>query len=254
MLSKGMKWQGMVAIGLALAQPATRAWATRWFADAKAPTPTITPRPVSNYTAKNATWFRSAEPGLLAAIDVQMLHNLGRALIRVENSLQKTNTADQQLFRGLGAACFEDFLRGAAQTLLLSPRVSAADSPPSPAEHLRFSACVSDIVFDLNIDETVAAIARKTMVAEAPARPALHSRAQAIRAQNIKIGAMIGTSQLKLVDFYALETGDVVVLDRGADDEVSLTVDGLASTGVAGIVFSEDADLKLRITQLEGLS
>lgn len=226
-------------------------WAMRWFADAKLSDLEIAPRAAATCTAKSALWFASVDAGLNGSIDPQALHNLGRKLMRVETGLQKPTAADQQLFRDLGAACFEDFLRGAAQLLLLTPRIVAADIPPTEARRLRFSACVAGVAFDLYVDDAVAALARKALVGESGEQPALGARAQAIRAQSVKVGAMIGTSQVRLADFYALEAGDVVVLDRGADDEVSLTVDGVTSSSLAGIIHKEESNLRLRITKLE---
>lgn len=225
-------------------------WAARWFVDANAPK--VTPNSAIVSTAKDALWLASG--GLFLAIDPQKLVSLGRALMRVENSLQKLTPADLQLFRDLGADCFEDFLRCAAEAFLLTPRNALAESPDANFQGLRFLISVAGIAFDLDADEATAITARRAMVREEPARRNLHPREQAIRAQSVKVGAMIGTSQIKLAEYYTLEVGDVIVLDRGADDEVLLTVDGVTSTSLTGTVFSEDADLKVRITQLEGVA
>ncbi len=225
------------------------AWATRWFADA--PTPTITPRPALSNKA-NTYWRASAEPGLYGSMDAQALHNLGHTLIHVGNSLQKPTPADHKLLCDLGAACFEDFLREAAQVFLLPPHIVSGDRPADDTRQLHFSICAASIALDLHVNEATATLARKALVERAPPQPALRPREQAIRAQRVTIGAMIGISQLKLAEFYALEAGDVLVLDRGADDEVALTVEGAPFTSQAGIIFREDADLKLRVTLIEG--
>ena len=235
-------------LAAALGQGA-RAWATRWFVEGRAPK--ITPCPTAVSAPKDTFWLANA--GLFLAIDPQKLGNLGRALMRVENGLQKLTPADLQLFRDLGANCFEDFLHCASEAFFLAPRDALAESPDAHFQGLRFSISIAGIAFELYVDGATAIATRKAMLPEAPARRDLFPREQAIRAQSVKLGAMIGTSKIKLAEYYALEVGDVVVLDRGVDDEVSLTVDGVTSTSLAGAIFSEDADLKVRITQLEGI-
>lgn len=227
----------------------TRAWAARWFISGKPPK--IAPCPTAISAAKDVLWL--ANEVLFLAIDPQTLGNLGRALMRVESSLQKLTPSDLQLFRDLGADCFEDFLRHAAEAFLAPPQDALAGGPDANFKGLSFSISTAGIAFELHVDETTAIAARKAMLRQAPAYRDLFPRDQAIRAQNVKVGAMLGTGQIRLAEYYTLEVGDVLVLDRGADDEVSLTVNGVTSTALAGTIFSEDADLKMRITQLEGI-
>jgi flagellar motor switch/type III secretory pathway protein FliN len=141
----------------------------------------------------------------------------------------KLRSGDLRLFSALAAACAEDLMRalghafGAPQAPQRTTTFQCRDR-----DTLRYSLSVGAAtqVFDLFVARSRAVLARKAAIGGAPRCPPVRPRSEAIERQQIRVGALVGKVRLGLSEFWSLEHGDVLVLDRAQGEAFELTVDG----------------------------
>lgn len=219
-------------------------WAAEWFPK---------PPPVAIRVSANASLDGSealsaqAAPGLRLILDEKAAQALGRALLQLSSSARAITQSDTALFRNLGSRCALGFLASAAQTARDLTHLST-DAVQVP---IRIAVSVERASFSLHLDRAVAIHMRKALAKPGRRNGELRARREAIAAQTIRLGALVGASQLTLGELHSLEHGDVIVLDRGPTDPLPISVNGIAGDVPACALFSKQERLMLRLHEPE---
>lgn len=236
-----------------LASTAAASWSQRWFAEARHVSVRAQSGASSEVAAAAPRW-QSEDGALLLALDPQRQSVLAGWMLGLPMALSKPASADQRLFASVAGACVQDLLRSLAQAFGASPRSQQTEARRIGTDALRFtfSVATASQVTDLFVDRACAVRARRAMVSKALAKPPPRPREEATARQAIRVGALIGRTRIGLSELCSLDRGDVLVLDRGLDDGVELTIDDEVKTG-ARCELRQDGDvLKLCVARLEG--
>jgi flagellar motor switch/type III secretory pathway protein FliN len=236
------------ALTRALSAHAER-WAARWFA---APKPTGVRvndvRSRIGIAADCACWTH-ASAGLVLAMAPTAHVPFASAMLGADMSAHKLSAQDHALLRRLASACAEDYMRTASSALGFAATSEATPSREAQAG-FRFVLSMGQAsqLLELYVDERAALAARRTLLGDAP-RPAraLASRSDAIGRQPIRLGAMVGTSKLGLGELRTLACGDVIVLDRGPGDAMTLAVNGRARFDTPCNIIEDNGALQMRL-------
>lgn len=219
-------------------------WAAEWFVNP----PSVAIRISANANPDGVEALSVlAAPGLRLVLDEKAAQAMGRTLLQLPGSARAITQADTALFRNLGSRCARDFLASAAQTARDLTHLSS-ESVQAP---IRIAVSVERAAFSLCLDRAVAIHMRKALAKPEPRTGELRARREAIAAQTIRLGALVGASQLTLGELHSLEHGDVIVLDRGPTDALPISVNGIAGDVPACALFSEQERLMLRLHEPE---
>lgn len=235
-----------------LASTAAEGWSQRWFADAR-PVSARAQFGASSEVAASASRWQSEDGALLLALDPQRESALAGWMLGLPTALAKPASADQRLFASLAGACAQDLLRSLAQVFAASPRSQQTDARRIGTDALRFtfSVATASQVLDLFVERSCAVRARKDIVGKAPSKAPPRPRNEATARQAVRVGAFIGRTRIGLSELCSLDRGDVLVLDRGQNDGVDLTINGEVKAG-ARCELRQDGDvLKLYVARLE---
>ena len=235
-----------------LASTAAESWSQRWFTDARHVSVRAQSGASSEVAAAAPRW-QTEDGTLLLALDPQRESALAGWMLGLPTALSKPSSADQRIFASLASVCIQDLLRSLAQAFDASPRSQQTEARRIGADALRFtfSVATASQVLDLFVDRSCATRARKQAMSKPPAKPPPWRREEATARQAIRVGAFIGRARIRLSELCSLDRGDVLVLDRGQDDGVELTIDNEVKAG-ARCELRQDGDvLKLCVTRLE---
>lgn len=237
-----------------LASGAAESWAERWFADDRHVSARLQlGSSVSSEIAAAAPRWQSEDGAILLALDPLRESTLAGWMLGLSTTLSKPASADKQLFANLAGACAQDLLRLLAQAFAASPRSRPTDARRIGADAVRFTISVATAsqVIDLWVDRSRAVRARKDMMSRAPEKPPPRPRDEATARQGVRVGAFIGRTRIGLSELCSLDRGDILVLDRGLDDGVDLTVDDEVKAGVRCELRQDGDLLKLCMARLE---
>lgn len=234
-----------------LASRAAASWSQRWFAEARHVSVRAQIGALSEVAAAAPRW-QSEDGALLLALDPQRESALAGWMLGLPTALAKPASADQRLFADLASACAQDLLRSLAQAFAASPRSQQTEARRIGTDALRFtfSVATASQVVDLFVDRSCAVRARKAEMSKAPAKPAPRPRAEATARQSLRVGAFIGRTRIGLSELCSLDRGDVLVLDRGQDDGVEITIDGEVKAGVRCELRQHGDALKLCVVHM----
>lgn len=219
-------------------------WAAAWFSK---PPPTTLRASTTQLPAGSEALSAQATPGLRLILDERAALALGRGLLQLPHSVRTLNRADTALLRELGFRSARDFLTSAAQ----SARDLTHLSIESVGTPLRFVVSVERVSFNLELDYEVAVQMRRALAKPGRRSSELRARREAVAAQTINVGALVGAGQLTLAELHLLERGDVIVLDRGPSEALPLTVNGVAGDVPACALYSDKERLMLRLQPTE---
>ena len=147
-----------------------------------------------------------------------------------EKDRPKYTDHDLRLMRRIGTRALDDLQARLEQILRRSP---ASPSPYSEAVSRGADEVYSLLIgvfggAQLTVEcaaTDLVQIVRGTYPAQR-VKPQLEARASALDGQTICVGAHLGTVTFALDQLYALEPGDLLVLDRVATEPVNLIIDG----------------------------
>jgi hypothetical protein len=224
-------------------------WAGRWFSSAK---------PISVRTnetkgrvgvASEAMCWSSPGGDLFLAMAPTAHVVIGGGMLDIDAAAHKLSANDHAMLRNLAALCVRDLLSSIGSWLDLAPDIETTSARET---HAKFRHAISlgsaSQVLELFLDEDVAITARKKLApATAAAGTPLCSRESAVSRQTIQVGALVGLGHLGVGDLRTLKHGDVLVLDRGPEDELGLAIDGVRQVHAACSITQDGDHLKMRI-------
>lgn len=228
-----------------------RSWSQRWFLDGRA-TPIRWSAMKSRTTlAGDTLCWGNAESGLVTALHVNGHSVIAGAMLGVDCGAHKSKANDHLILRELASVCARDLMKQTCKLFGFTPSLEETRGREIEVA-IRFSIGIGKAsqLLDIFMDEKTAIAARRSLLARASApAPAAGARQAAIHRQSIRLGAMVGVAHLDLGQLRALGIGDILVLDRGPEDDLVLAINGRPSERACQIV--EDAGaLKLRLNSL----
>lgn len=234
-----------------LASGAAESWSKRWFAETRHVSVRAHTSASSEVAAAAPRW-QSEDGALLLALDPQRESALAGWMLGLPSALSKPASADQRLFASLAGACAQDLLRSLAQAFNASPRSQQTEARRGGADALRFtfSVAAASQVIDLFVDRSCATRTRKQTLNRPPAKPPPRPREEATARQTIRVGALIGRTRIGLSELCSLDRGDVLVLDRGQDDGVEITIAGEVKASVRCELRQHGDALKLCVVHM----
>lgn len=232
----------------------TDTWAARWLSAPMIASVRMSASAPDMRVSSEATCWEASSSGPFLVIDASGQIEIACAMLGIEPAWSKITAADRDFLSALAAPCLEDFLGSAAEGLISQPiiRKMATKAFPATGGLLRFKVALSAAApaLDLYVQKANAIDARKAMIYSPRPPRALGRREDAIREENVQVGALLGIGKVALSELYSLAAGDVLVLDRACDDPLNLTVNGEARAGARCRLEQDDAALKLRVTAL----
>lgn len=228
-------------------------WSARWFAeprDTSVRMRFIEASPI----ARGATIWRAHTPGFAITITPHAELLLASWTLGFALGSQRLNPHDESLLRGVAQECASDFFPCVAQTFSVTGTFAQAPEFAAPSGAcFTFAIGAASPVFELYVSDALLIAGRKACVRKqlAPSPLSVNARENATARQTVKLGAMVGVGRLGLSELYNLAAGDVLVLDRGHNDKVALTIDGAIQPQTRCDLRQDNGELKLRIAQWE---
>ncbi|HYD85995.1 MAG TPA: FliM/FliN family flagellar motor switch protein [Vitreimonas sp.] len=212
----------------AIASSGARAWAQRWFGGER---PVDVRRCEAGRAAGppiGAAVWETKEPGVVLALDPRAHATLAGWMLGLETGGRTHRPADQQLFENLALAAAHDFAAEAARVFAVAPDLRKREGYRPDADDLGFVLSIGAATNLLQLYLTRACALRTRLHAIGPrvAPRSPRPRAEALLNQPIRLGVMIGRGRMALSELCSLGVGDVVLLDKGQDDVLALTLNG----------------------------
>lgn len=228
-------------------------WAARWFSAPKPISVRMSEAARQSLPSESTRWV-SPGGGILLALSPSAHTPIGCALLNLETGAQKLSSNDHSLLQRLSHKCVEDFANDVARLFGTAPLARLDQREQLSGLRFSYTLGAASQLLDLFVDESHAISARRSLITTATitgaARP-LRSRKEAIAQQKIRVGAMIGSSQLGLGDLRTLQCGDVLVLDRGPADRLNVAIDGAARRETACTITRDGGELLMRLEATE---
>jgi len=223
-------------------------WARVWFADdklveTKQANPVHTP-PITRSALVNN------DHSLMLVFEPASELDLASAMLAAPIGWPKPRAGDEAIARELAHCALRDLL-GAVARLGLQAREQTFEIKERtipPEDHVRFSFARAGVGIDLYIGAEAAILARRGAFQSdrALAHGALKN---AIDRQSVTTAIMLGKREVRLSDVSNIAEGDVLVLDRGPDDEVFFSINAQILADFAGAIERRDGGLHLRLTK-----
>jgi len=238
----------------ALCVESANAWAAKWFVDPR--TITVARTAINNPTKlpSSAVSVGGPDHGVVISVDQVNAARLAASMLNLPASL-KPNDADISLFRRLARACIRDLGDAMIRDLRLDVQ-SLGDNHPDQiddAEKFSLAFASGGACVDIYLNRALAISARRIAAKGHRAGPSLGNRLAAADRQSVRIGALLGEARVPLPDLYALACGDVLVLDRGCEDALLLTVNDHPLNQATCTVRQSPNAYELCMTRIEGV-
>ncbi|MBC7768233.1 MAG: FliM/FliN family flagellar motor switch protein [Phycisphaerales bacterium] len=230
-----------------------RAWAARWFGAGKTIDIRVCDGARCAGPPSGATTWESLEPGLVLALDPRAHTPIACWMLGLDTGTRVLKEAEQKLFQDLACTTAQDFIRDVAGVFSLGPdtRERGAYRHGRDDIALNVSIGAASNVLNLYALRPRAIKARLDAIGPRSPRAAPKHRDDAIRRQPIRVGAMIGRGRMALSELCSLTVGDVIMLDRGHNDGMALTVDGQTKPDTICELRQDGSQLTLRLAQTE---
>lgn len=231
------------------------AWSQRWFGSAPGVSVRFRPNADAVRSPLGAAGWETGCGRLNLTLERPVQLRIAAAMLKLKQLKPKLADPDVRLLRDLSGVAIEDLVRRAGEVFSLKTdvrRASETFSDEPGASHIWYSISIGAIgrALDLRLDHDAAIAARKALVAgEARLPRPLGRREEAIGRQAIRVGARLGAGSLGLAELSSLARGDVLVLDSGLGDALSLTINGAVEAGLACELYEENSELGLRLSK-----
>lgn len=229
---------------------AANRWAGRWFDPAHPANVRAHEGAFDFSTSGGASYKRLAPGGAAVALTRAGSIKLACALISVEPKWSKISDADASFLGRIAETCAEDLLREIADIFPPSASVETRTNLEPDGDAICFAVNTGAIGLFVYVPRGLAAAARRAAAAPPRAPRPLASRGEAIGRQSVAIGAMLGTGKIRLAELASMRAGDVLVLDRGCDERLDLTIDGELKAAASCELHQEQGAFCLRIGDL----
>jgi flagellar motor switch/type III secretory pathway protein FliN len=228
------------------------AWARRWFARPKPISVKMSEVRDRAMLASDSFCWRHGEGGFTAALAPTAHAPIASTMLGLETGTHKLTPDDHRILRELAQICTRDLAAEVASMFGLSGALDATAERQAGAG-FRYALAMGGAtqLFEVLVSEQRAVEARgRALPPPSVNRAPLHTRAEALRRQSIRVGAMVGRGRVGLGELKRLSPGDVIVLDRGPDDLLDLAINGVA-IGPPCSILRDGSDLTLRIDHIE---
>ena len=238
----------------ALCVESANAWAARWLVDPRTLTATRTTITNPTKLLSSAVSVAAADHGVVVSTDQVNAIRLAASVLNLPASL-KPNDTDIRLFRRLARTCVRDLGRALIRDLRLDVQALGDNHPDQIEDAEKFSLAFASggPCVDIYLNRALAISARRIAAKGYRTGPRFGNRAAAADRQSVRVGAFLGEARVGLPDLYALACGDVLVLDRGCEDALPLTVNDRPLDQATCTVRQSPSAYELCMTRIEGV-
>jgi flagellar motor switch/type III secretory pathway protein FliN len=201
--------------------------------------------------ANDSVAWRDRASGFVTSLAPAAHVPIACAMLGLETGTHKLSSDDHRVLRELAQISIQDLSVEIAKIIGLSGALDITSERQIGAQ-FRYALAMGGAtqLFEVLMSEQRGLEARAFLMGVAPVSSTpLHERREALDRQSIRVSAMVGRGRLGLGELKRLSPGDVIVLDRGPDDELSLAINGLPINASCTVLCDGD-DLRMRIARL----
>lgn len=204
------------------------AWASRWFVEQRALSEKLTPiKERTKIRGDHCTWAIGTD--LTFSIDQASLQKVALSMLSLPLPRGQTlKPRDIDTLASVARSAIVDLATSVGTLFQIgaSPSLSGARDIERGGIKITITAGGNGPTFDIYASEAATTTARKALTKRSKTHTRLSSIHSGLSKQNVSVGARLGESKMSLPELANLALGDIVVIDRGPEDQFELTING----------------------------
>lgn len=228
-------------------------WCAHWFADClwKVADTWVPEAPTASAERQMALGFEIG--GLSCWIRTEGTANLVEALLDCDLSKPSLSQGDQRLFEMLKDKVLED-LRSRFEAIGIPNMVTenvgpAYERAPEPLYTLEVLSKAQQTMMALTAERSYLVQIALALAPPSQAKTKLTALSEVIDEIEVHLGVCLGQASIPLMDVNSLVIGDVIALNAGVHEELSITIDGLQTAQSIVTLQSNHPNINLHMTR-----
>ena len=228
-------------------------WVEKWFNNSSGYKCTFNLAPNDKVLKKGHFW-QSNDDKITAMLLPFGSNLLASNILDSEVSEGSVSEADSRLLTGIVSDCFVDLLETSTEEFGVGYKFEQASSiQVSTHDYGRLvvhnksgeNVAIINIALELMFEY------RKFGLTDNIIHFHGEHRDKALSHQNVNLGAYVGNSKINLGELEALNTGDIIVLEKGVNEAIEMTVNNKVTRGIECGIIQEKDKISLKITKFD---
>lgn len=205
---------------------------------------------------KKGHYWQSNNDGITAMLLPFGSNLLASNILDREVTDGSISEADSRLLTGIVSDCFIDLLETLTEEFGVDGKFEQASSIPIQVSTHDYGRLVvhnksGENIAIINIALELMFDYRKSGLTDNIIHFYGEQRDKALSHQNVNLGAYVGNSEISLGDLEALNTGDIIVLEKGVTEAIEMTVNNKVTRGIECGIIQGKNKISLKITTFD---